>query len=86
MIDARTGQFKWSFYTGDSVWCSPTIVDGVLYTDSDDHNVYAVDVSTHQVKWSFSTHDGAPSSPTVVNGVLYVGTSDHKVYAIDTRQ
>ena len=74
---------KWTFSTGDRVYSSPTVVNGVVYVGSYDFNVYAIDASTGQKKWAFPTGNWVYSSPTVVNGVVYVGSYDFNVYAID---
>ena len=41
-LDAATGEYIWSFTTGDMVVSSPTVVGGVLYVGSYDHLVYAL--------------------------------------------
>jgi outer membrane protein assembly factor BamB/serine/threonine protein kinase len=74
---------EWVFPTGDFVYSSPTVVNGVLYVGSNDNKVYAIDASTGQQKWTFPTGNAVWSSPMVVDGVLYIGSDDHKVYAID---
>jgi outer membrane protein assembly factor BamB len=73
---------KWANPPG-TVDSSPTVVNGVLYFGSNDHNVYALDASTGRKKWAFPTSDEVYSSPTVDKGVLYIGSYDHNVYALD---
>ena len=36
----------WRFQTGDDVWSSPAVVDGVVYVGSTDNYVYALDAET----------------------------------------
>ena len=64
------------------IWSSPAVANGVVYVDSNDGNVYALNAKTGAKLWSYTT--GGPvsySSPVVVNGVVYVGSEDGKVYA-----
>jgi outer membrane protein assembly factor BamB len=72
----------WSFTTGNSVYSSPAVVDGVVYAGSFDNNVYALNASTGAKVWSFTTGGSVYSSPTVANGVVYVGSFDDNVYAL----
>ncbi|HJW28425.1 MAG TPA: PQQ-binding-like beta-propeller repeat protein, partial [Saprospiraceae bacterium] len=41
-LNAATGAFMWSYLTNGNIYSSPTIVNGIAYFGSDDHNVYAV--------------------------------------------
>ncbi|MFF3125047.1 PQQ-binding-like beta-propeller repeat protein [Streptomyces sp. NPDC057908] len=41
-LDAATGNRKWVFDTGGAVEGAPTVVDGVVYIGSFDHNVHAL--------------------------------------------
>jgi len=63
-------------------YSSPTVVNGIIYVGSVDHNVYALNANC-TVLWTYLT--GAPvySSPTVFNGVLYIGSDDHYIYALN---
>src|SRR5439155_605251 len=74
---------KWAVTTGDIVFSSPAVVNGVVYVGSFDHKVYALDAATGAVKWTTTTGGEVESSPAVVNGVVYVASFDHKVYALD---
>lgn len=42
-VDARSGEERWRFATGDEVFSSPVIVDGVVYIGSADGSLYAVE-------------------------------------------
>jgi outer membrane protein assembly factor BamB len=50
------------------------IVDGVLYVDSFDHKLYAIDQRTGAVKWSASADNVLMSTPVVSDGVVIVGS------------
>lgn len=71
------------FATGDDVWSSTAVVDGILYVGSDDGNLYAVDAETGDEAWNRSTGDYVDSSPTVAEGVVYVGSWNGSVHAFD---
>ena len=86
---------RWVFETGQRVFSSPAVVDGVVYASSDDGILYALDTETGEPVWCRSLNysrdtdnDGADSSPAVVDGRLYVGNrppedSDTSFYCLD---
>ena len=73
----------WRYAAGGRVVNAPTVVDGVVYTGSDDHHVYALDSSTGELRWSFETGGVIRSTPTVTGAAVYVGSNDNHVYAMD---
>jgi len=81
-IDTSSSQKLWSFPTGKAVESSPTVVDGIVYFGSNDHNLYALNATSGQQKWFFQTGGRVRSSPTVINDVVYVGSEDGNLYAI----
>jgi outer membrane protein assembly factor BamB len=90
-VDARTGELRWKFKTGDVVHSSPAYADGVVFFGSWDSYFYAVDATSGREKWRFhggedpQLHNqvGFQSSPAVANGVVYTGCRDAQVYALD---
>jgi outer membrane protein assembly factor BamB len=66
----------WHFATGNEVFSSPAVVNGVAYVGSLNSAVYALNAATGARRWVFHTDGGVASSPPVVGGVVYVGT-DH---------
>ncbi len=84
-VDIKTGQEKWRFKTGDPVYSSPAITDGVVYFGSLDSNLYAVDIKTGQEKWRFKTENGIDSSPAVVDGAVFFASLDKNLYAVDIK-
>jgi len=44
-LDAATGANLWSFATGDWVYASPAVVNGVMYVGSWDNDIYAFDLT-----------------------------------------
>lgn len=80
---AIPGVVRWSYTTGNFVFSSPTVVNGIAYIGSADHHVYALNAATGGLIWSYTTGDWVNSSPRVLNGVVYVGSHDHNVYALN---
>ena len=76
---------KWKFKTGNSIWSSPAVSDGVVYFGSEDTHLYAVDATTGEEKWKFKTGNWVYSSPAVVDGVVYFGSWDKYLYAVDIK-
>jgi hypothetical protein len=56
---------RWRYVTGNKIYSSPTVYNGVVYIGSNDSFVYALDATTGARKWSFQTGNGVNSSPTV---------------------
>lgn len=73
----------WMNASGDRVYSSPAVVDGVMYVGSDDFNVYAFDAETGGEIWTFLTGGRILSSPAVADGIVYVGSYDTNLYALD---
>ncbi|MDA1349480.1 MAG: PQQ-binding-like beta-propeller repeat protein [Chloroflexi bacterium] len=71
------------FPTGDKVWSTPAVANGVAYFGSLDHKVYAVRVDDGTLQWEFETDGGVVASPLVIDGRVYVGSFDRTFYAID---
>jgi outer membrane protein assembly factor BamB len=73
----------WSFPTGGAVMSSPSIVNGIVYFGSQDHNIYAVDAKHGNKIWSFTTNNTVESSVAVVSGKVVTGAEDGYVYCLD---
>jgi len=84
-VNASTGDQKWKFSTGASVWDTPTIANGVVYVGSNNGMVFALNASTGVQIWNFSAGPSMWSSPAVVNNVVYFGSNDNNTYAVDAR-
>ncbi len=71
-------QVAWTFYPNDAAegsrfngsQCNPIIVDGVMYTASARHRIYAIDAATGQQIWDFDPFDGGPGGGAF-RGVTY---------------
>jgi hypothetical protein len=83
----------WTATTGNAIYSSPAVANGVVYVGSNDHKLYAFDAAgvtgcsgspkTCLPLWTGSTTDIIFSSPAVANGVVYIGSDDNKLYAFD---
>ncbi|WDI23417.1 PQQ-binding-like beta-propeller repeat protein (plasmid) [Streptomyces enissocaesilis] len=78
LFDSPDPRVLWRYATGAAVRSSPAVVDGVVYVDSGDAHVYALDAATGKKKWAFDTGEETGStdldsgSPlVVVDGVVY---------------
>ncbi len=72
----------WTYATGNSVYSSPSVVDGLLYVGSYDRKVYCINASTGAFVWSYSTINVVFSSPAVVDGMVYVGEGEGGTYGL----
>jgi outer membrane protein assembly factor BamB len=68
-----------------SVYCTPAIVNGIVYCAFGDGTIRAFDETTGAQKWSCATggNAGMYSSPAVSNGIVYAGSTDSYLYALD---
>jgi outer membrane protein assembly factor BamB len=90
-LDAKSGELRWKFKTGDVVHASPAFANAVVFVGSWDSYFYALDAATGKEKWRFHGGEdplihnqvGFQSSPAVVDGVVYTGCRDSNVYALD---
>ncbi|MDR0797673.1 MAG: PQQ-binding-like beta-propeller repeat protein [Nitrososphaerota archaeon] len=73
----------WSFTTDGAVLSSPSVVNGIVYFGSQDHNIYAVDAKYGNKIWSFTTNNTVESSVAVANGKVVTGAEDGYVYCLD---
>ena len=79
-----TNQSLWIFPTSNSIeYCSPAVVDGVVYVGSQDSNFYALDAANGSRIWSYTAAGPIKSSASISNGVIYFGSRDHDVYALN---
>jgi eukaryotic-like serine/threonine-protein kinase len=79
-----TANQMWRFATGSFVYSSPAVSDGLVFANSWDTNVYAIDEYSGQQKWSFYTGSVIFSSPAVANGMVYVASRNGGIlYALN---
>ncbi|MCW4001234.1 MAG: PQQ-binding-like beta-propeller repeat protein [Candidatus Bathyarchaeota archaeon] len=89
-FNASSGEKIWTYtaehlgITADGwVMSCPSIVDGIVYVGSNNHNLYALNSSTGNLIWNYTTDGWVASSPCVANDIVYVGSTDWNIYAIN---
>ncbi|MDD1701300.1 MAG: PQQ-binding-like beta-propeller repeat protein [Methanoregula sp.] len=73
---------KWSNLTGDAVYGTPAVADGVVYIGSNDNYMRAFNATTGASLWDFYGGGDIDSSAAVVNERVIFGSYDRKVYAL----
>lgn len=79
------GDVKWTFATNGKIFSSPAVMDGMVYTGSEDSNIYAVSAATGAMRWKFKTNGAVSSTPAVYNNRVYAGSYDGNFYALDAQ-
>jgi outer membrane protein assembly factor BamB len=74
------GILVWKFTTGGGVDSSPAVTNGVVYTGSNDKNVYALNAATGAKIWNYTTEGMIFSSPAVANGIVYIGSGEGNIH------
>ena len=77
------GDPLWTFSTGDKIWSTPVIKDGIAYFGSHDEYVYAVNVFDGTEEWRYATGGAVAGRPLLFNGMVVVGSFDKKLYALE---
>ncbi len=77
------GEPVWSFPTGDRIWSTPTIHNGVVYFGSHDNNIYAVNVQDGTEEWRLTTGGAVAGKPLIFRDMVVVGSFDKKLYGIE---
>ncbi|MGD6933766.1 MAG: PQQ-binding-like beta-propeller repeat protein [Candidatus Bathyarchaeia archaeon] len=73
----------WKFTTNGAVMSSPSVVDGIVYFGSQDHNVYAVNAKSGGLIWKFATNNTIESSVAVADHKVVTGAEDGYVYCLN---
>lgn len=84
-FDSESGDpLPWSpFSTGDKIWSTPVIHDGVAYFGSHDQYVYAVSLKDGEQLWRFPTGGAVVARPLLFEDTVVIGSFDKKLYGID---
>ena len=61
-----SNKLAWNYSTHGAMWSSPAIADGMLFTASFDHQVYALNAVTGDLVWNFTTGNPIDSSPAIL--------------------
>ena len=78
-----TATERWAFQTGNKVWSSPIVANGVVYATSLDKNLYAVSLEDGSKLWEFATNGAIASTPAYDDGTVYFGSFDSVFYAVN---
>ncbi len=70
-------------HTDGAYATTPVVVNGVVYVQDLESNVYAISLATGKVLWthSYSSPNGGPDGVNVANGVVYAATN-HAAFAL----
>jgi outer membrane protein assembly factor BamB len=83
--NVHTLALKFSYSTGDIVYSSPAVVNGMVYFGSNNSKVYALNATTGALAWQYTTLSYIYSSPAVANGVVYIGSNDGTMSALNAK-
>lgn len=85
-VSATDGTHAWTFPTGDKIWSTPTIVNGIVYFGTLGRSVYAVSLADGFPVWEnpYETGGAITGTPLVLDGRLYIGSFDGNLYILDT--
>jgi len=80
----------WTGATGNAVYSSPAVANGMVYVGSADGKLYAFDASATTAcantlctpLWT-AAMSGAAGNPAVADGVVYIDSGDGRLYAFD---
>ncbi len=84
-IHRATHTLAWRFQTGNALYATPVVADGVVYSASSDGNLYALDLRNGAFRWAFRTRDILSSSPAIADGKVYLGAEDRTLYVLDAQ-
>ncbi len=77
------GAWDAPFSTGNGIWSTPLLADGILYVTSLDKKAYALDPATGEKRWEFKAGGGLVTTPVLVGDTLFVGGMDRRLHALD---
>jgi outer membrane protein assembly factor BamB len=73
----------WRFQTGDGIFSTPVVANGIVYFGSADKKFYAVRLSDGAFVWAFPMEDIASGSPVVRGDTVFIPSEDRHIYAVD---
>lgn len=82
-LDALNGAERWRFAEGISSLATPIVVDGVLFTASEDSRLLALDATTGEERWHYEANAGIGRSAAVAGGLVYLGTDNGALRVVD---
>ncbi len=78
----KQGTLVWSFESGEPLWSSPLVENGVVYLSSMDHSLYALDLKSGKKIWQAVLGGAIVYSPSMDADNLYVATMANEVVAV----
>ncbi len=77
------GWTKWTKYTGDELYVSPSYADGKAYMVTSQRHIFIFDTTRNGTKIdTYTLPSSTWSSPTIANGKLYIGCNDWNIYCL----
>ena len=95
-LDLKTGAKKWSNKLGSSFTDAPTVVDGVIYANTNQYSpsykssIVAVNATNGNLIWQYDVPENGKqnsigASPTVGNGIICFSSYNYNWYALDAK-
>ena len=83
----QTSQLKplWTFQCEDEIRGSPLHFDGMIFTGSYDHNVYALNPASGELVWKYATEGSVVTRPAAYEGNVFFGSEDHRLHVVSAR-
>jgi outer membrane protein assembly factor BamB len=92
-VDAKSGQVRWTFKTGDRIRATPAFADDLVYIGSWDGYLYALKADTGALVWKYFAGQEVlqpqylvtpiQSTAFVANGVVYCASRKAILFALD---
>jgi outer membrane protein assembly factor BamB len=81
-LDAITGDYLYSYETGDKIWGTPAVDHDTVYIGSFDKKLYALNISDGSKKWEFTAEGSIIATPLLYQDMIIVGSLDRNLYAL----
>lgn len=87
VLSTHTGKEVWTpFQATSGIPAAPYLRDGVIYTSSLDHHLYAVNLSDGQFLWSLDLGHGLATTPAwIQGGWLALGSNRGDIITVDVK-
>ena len=77
------GTIAWTFKASGPILASPAVADGVVFVNTNDRRVVALDAATGDTIWEHPVGVQANSTPSIAADMVYVGLRDGTMLALD---
>jgi outer membrane protein assembly factor BamB len=75
----------WTATTGNSIYASPAVVNGIVYAGSSDTSMYAFDAKTGTIVWKAPGTWPIGASPAIADRIVYTGEDDGYLHAFNAK-